>query len=65
MKKKWTAEEDAIILKLHNKYGNKWSFISTYIPGRSDNAIKNRFNGCIKRKLDLQLINSHFEKTFL
>lgn len=51
-KKNWTEEEDKIIVELHNKFGNKWAFIASQIPGRSDNAIKNRFNGTIKRKFE-------------
>ena len=34
-----------MILQLYNHFGSKWSFFSKQLPGRSDNAIKNRFNG--------------------
>jgi hypothetical protein len=47
----WTKEEDALILQLYNHFGSKWSFFSKQLPGRSDNAIKNRFNGFIKKQL--------------
>lgn len=49
-KAEWTEEEDKIIIQLHEKYGNRWSLIATQLKGRSDNAIKNRFNGTIKRR---------------
>ena len=39
----WTDEEDQILLNLIEKYGNKWSKISTFLNGRSDISIKNRY----------------------
>mmetsp|Transcript_56 Transcript_56/g.160 ORF Transcript_56/g.160 Transcript_56/m.160 type:complete len:170 (+) Transcript_56:140-649(+) len=42
-KNPWNPEEDKVILKLQEKYGNSWVKIAAALPGRSDNAIKNRF----------------------
>ncbi|CAL0306894.1 unnamed protein product [Lupinus luteus] len=36
-----TLEEQLLILELHNQWGNRWSKIAQYLPGRTDNEIKN------------------------
>lgn len=43
-------EEKEIILDLQSKHGNKWTLISTYLPGRSTNTIKNFYNAYKNRK---------------
>lgn len=47
----WTFEEDALILEHYERYGPKWSLISKAIPGRTDNAIKNRWNSSIAKRI--------------
>ncbi|KAJ8907605.1 hypothetical protein NDN08_007715 [Rhodosorus marinus] len=45
----WTHEEDMLLIQLQTKYRNKWAAISKFMDGRTDNAIKNRWNSALKR----------------
>ncbi|OHT05782.1 Myb-like DNA-binding domain containing protein [Tritrichomonas foetus] len=54
----WTPEEDEIIIDLHQKHGNHWTYISTHLPTRSDNAIKNRWNSTLSKRFEYQTKNS-------
>ncbi|KAD0657024.1 hypothetical protein E3N88_43914 [Mikania micrantha] len=46
----FTKEEDDLIVELHQKLGNKWSEMAAYMPGRSDNEIKNRWHTHLKKR---------------
>ena len=40
-----------LIVKLHLVYGNRWCDIAKQVDGRTDNAIKNRYNSNLSKRL--------------
>jgi hypothetical protein len=47
----WTIEEDLAVFTLHRQLGPRWSIIAKRVPGRPDNAIKNRWNSSISKRI--------------
>ncbi|XAR67265.1 hypothetical protein NMG60_11001954 [Bertholletia excelsa] len=47
----FSKEEEETIIQLHQALGNKWSKIASYLPGRTDNEIKNVWNTYLKKRL--------------
>jgi len=41
--RKWTEEEDTVILRGFAQYGNKWTLIAQQLEGRVGNDVRNRF----------------------
>ena len=55
----WLPEEQDKIFKLARLYENRWSKIAKYLPGRSENSIKNYYFSTIRkniRKVNKKLI---------
>lgn len=50
-KEPWSVEEDKILMEAQTTMGNKWCQIAALLPGRSENAVKNRWNSAMRRKL--------------
>ena len=50
VKRKWTLEEDLLIVRLHREHNARWSEMAKFVPGRTDNQIKNRYNSNLKKR---------------
>ncbi|XP_051119473.1 transcription factor MYB3R-1-like isoform X2 [Andrographis paniculata] len=54
-KEAWTQEEELTLIRAHQVYGNKWAELTKFLPGRTDNSIKNHWNSAVKKKLDMYM----------
>ena len=49
-KEPFTEDEEKILIDAQNRLGNKWCDISSLLPGRTDNQVKNHFNSIMYHK---------------
>ena len=52
-KEAWTPQEDRTIINVRKEHGNRWTLISKLLPGRSENAVKNRWNSTMRKRLTI------------
>lgn len=53
-RKKWTSQEDALVLLLIEKYGKMWAFIASFLEGRTGKQVRERYFN----QLDPKIIKS-------
>jgi hypothetical protein len=52
-KENWTHQEDITLLQQQRIYGNVWSQVARFLPGRSPSSVKNRWSWLSRHRLSL------------
>jgi hypothetical protein len=58
----WSAAEDKILVDLHTQFGNSWSCVAKYLPGRVPDSVKTRFKTLNRRAKKAQRENKISQK---
>lgn len=56
----WSLMEDLILIQKQKDFGNKWSLIAKFLPGRSSSSVKNRW--CYLCRRDIPAHSEEYEK---
>ena len=51
VKDEWSQAEQLALFEVQTRVGNKWSQIAVFLPGRTDNGVKNFFYSSVRRVL--------------
>ena len=54
-KEPWSVEEDKTLMELQKTMGNRWCEIAKMLDGRSENAVKNRWNSAKRKNKAMKL----------
>eukprot|EP00344_Euplotes_crassus_P010024 CAMPEP_0197004864 /NCGR_PEP_ID=MMETSP1380-20130617/26131_1 /TAXON_ID=5936 /ORGANISM="Euplotes crassus, Strain CT5" /LENGTH=575 /DNA_ID=CAMNT_0042423801 /DNA_START=20 /DNA_END=1747 /DNA_ORIENTATION=- len=57
----FTVEEDILMIEIQLETGNRWAYISTFLKGRTENQVKNRFKTLIKKYVLSTYGKSYYE----
>ncbi|XP_065879084.1 transcription factor MYB35 [Euphorbia lathyris] len=60
----FTPHEEDLIINLHQAVGSRWSLIAKWLPGRTDNDVKNYWNTKLRKKLQKMGIDPVTHKPF-